>query len=364
MTRILFIITRGDVIGGAQSHLLIMCRGFIEKGVEVRVLLGGQNTILKRKLDQLNIVSKELKYLKREISFFNDFISLITITKYIIRFKPSLVSSHSSKSGILARVACLLSKTPNVFTAHGWSFTEGVSNYKRKIYIIIEKIMASITDKIIAVSNYDLNLALTENVCSITKIQLIYNGIIDPQVVKFDNNGVITNLVMVARFDKPKDQLKLINSIKDIDNVVLYLIGDGPNFYICEKFVTENNLTNKVKLVGYIDDVTNFLIKMDVFILISDYEGFPMSTIEAMSVGLPVIISNVGGASEAIIEGINGFIVENNEENIRSAICKLIEDKTLLVNMGRNSHHIYSKNFNSKLMVENTFKLFNNILQK
>ncbi len=361
MNNILFIITRGDVIGGAQTHLLIMCKSLIEKGINVNVIVGGDNTILKSKLEKYNISTSEIKFLKRNISPLNDLLSLLIIVIYLLKNKPDLVSAHSSKAGILSRLACYITNIPVVFTAHGWAFTEGVKSRKRKIYIKIEKYLSHITDKIIAVSTYDYNLALKEKVCNISKIEKVYNGIIEPSVIR-SNNSTIVNIVMVARFDIPKDQIKLIQSVQNIDNVLLYLIGDGPNFKNVEEYLIENCLNDKIKLLGYVDNVLEVLTKMDVFVLISDYEGFPISTIEAMSVGLPVVISNVGGASEAVVHEFNGFIVENSIQNINYALNRLVNDRSLIETMGNNSLSLFKSNFSATKMVDDTLNIFKSVI--
>jgi glycosyltransferase involved in cell wall biosynthesis len=340
-----------------------MCKSFKNKGLDVKVIVGGGNTLLKKKLDFIGVPTFEIKYLKRNISIFYDLISFVIIIRYLFKFKPDLVSAHSSKAGILSRFACFILNIPVVFTAHGWAFTEGVDERKRQIYKRIEKFLAKLTDKIIAVSMYDYNLAIKENVCDISKMQMIHNGISDPKLKKMTNTSSVINLVMVARFDIPKDQLKLIKSIKDIDNVKLYLIGDGPNFQKSVNYVNDNNLINKVLFLGFIDNVVEVLINMDVFILISDYEGFPISSIEAMSVGLPVIISNVGGASEAVINGTNGLLVENNIENIKKAVEILTYNLELRNNMGEQSIYLYKKNFTEDKMVEDTLRLFQNLIK-
>lgn len=362
MNSVVFIITRGDVIGGAQTHLLIMCKSFIEKGINVNVIVGGRNTILKTKLETFNIKTKEIKFLKRNISPFFDLLSLILIIFYLFKQKPDLVSAHSSKAGILSRLACFITKTTIVFTAHGWSFTEGVESSKRKLYIKIEKYLSLITDKIIAVSTYDYNLALKEGVCTFSKLEKVYNGIIEPSKIKLINKSSIVNIVMVARFDAPKDQLKLIKSIENIENALLYLIGDGPNLKKIEEYLFQNNLNNKVKLLGYVDNVLEVLTTMDIFVLISDYEGFPISTIEAMSVGLPVVISNVGGASEAVVNELNGFIVENRIQNINSALSILVKDRSLRESMGNNSLSLFKSKFSASTMVNDTLNIFNSAI--
>ncbi len=359
---ILFVITRGDIIGGAQSHLLILCEYLIKGNNSISVIVGGRNTILKKRLEELNISTIEINWLKRDIAIFSDLISFVMLMKYFIQLKPKLVSVHSSKVGLLARIASYLLSIPVVFTAHGWSFTEGVDSRKRRSYINIETFLARISSKIIAVSAYDYNLALKEKVCLPDKIFLVHNGIIDSNLKRKINGSNIINVVMVARFDVPKDQLKLIRAIAKIPNIKLHLVGDGPLLNQAKEFVNSNNLNSKVVFTGFLENVKEFLTGMDIFALISNYEGFPMSTLEAMSVGLPIVISNVGGASEAVINGENGYLVDNNIIEINKAIQILSSDENLRIQMGNTSRKLFLNSFEASKMVSKTLELFDKII--
>lgn len=356
--KIIFVITRGDTIGGAQTHLILLCKHLQTKNIDIKVIVGGANTILRNKLKSINIDTYEINHMKREISAMNDLLALFLLIKIFIREKPNLISAHSSKAGILSRLASFILKIPIVFTVHGWAFTEGVEENKRKLYINIEKFLAKITNKIIAVSDYDYQLAIKENVCNRDKIIMIHNGIDFTDYTKLKKESNILNLVMVARFDKPKDQLKLIKSVQNINGIKLHLIGDGPKVSDCISYVQLNNLNEKIVFLGYSDNVKSYLLDMDIFILISNYEGFPISTLEAMSVGLPIIISDVGGASESIINGDNGFAVQNDVESIAAAIIKLKNNDNLRDLMGLNSLKIVKEKFSSLKMTNETFDVF------
>ncbi|MEY4273280.1 MAG: hypothetical protein RL638_228 [Bacteroidota bacterium] len=364
MNKICFVITRGDIIGGAQSHLLILCEKFVQNNLEVEVILGGRNTLLSQKLNELGIKTYEIESIRREISPWYDLLSLCVLIKILFRSKPSIVSAHSSKAGLLARIACYILSYPIIFTAHGWAFTEGVNPSKRKIYRQIEYFLAKVSSKIIAVSQYDFDLAINENVCSKEKIELIHNGIIDSNLLRKTKNSEFVRFVMVARFDIPKNHLLLIKAFSELNGVKLYLVGDGPLLNDSINYVRDKGLSEKVEFVGFIENVKEFLTTMDVFILISDYEGFPMSTLEAMSVGLPVVISNVGGATEAVFHGDNGFVVENDVSNIKSAIAQIASDNQLRLEMGVRSRQIFLENFEANIMVSKTLDLFRSVITK
>ncbi len=362
MNKILLIITRGDTIGGAQSHVITLCEGLLSQNFKVELIVGGEKSILSNILSAKGVVVHHVSSFHREINFIFDIISLLDIIKVIKSINPDIVSLHSSKAGFIGRLACKICKIPCVFTAHGWAFTEGVKSHKRYIFIIIEILLSKITNKVIAVSKYDFNLAIKYNVCLPPKLVQIYNGINFSNVIRTTRNSFdIIDLVMVARFDIPKDQLKLIKSIIPITNIRLNLIGDGPNLLECRKYVDDLGIQNKVIFHGFVSNVRDFIKNMDIFILISNYEGFPISTIEAMSVGMPIIISNVGGASEAVINGENGYLVDNQDLNtITNAVKNFTIDPQLIDKMGLKSRELYLNCFESKKMVDSTIITFKN----
>ena len=116
-------------------------------------------------------------------------------------------------------------------------------------------------------------------------------------------------IVMVARFEVPKRQDVLLKTLAELTDIPwhLQLIGDGSLRPALEHFVEQNRLSNRVTFLGNQLDVHSYLEKGHLFVLLSDWEGLPISIIEAMRVGLPIIATNVGGVKELIIDRDNGF---------------------------------------------------------
>lgn len=365
MIHIVIFITRGDTIGGAQSHTITLAENLVKNNFRVSFIVGGEKGILSNFLENKGYIVNNIKHFKRHISPFYDLISFFEISKILLKCKPDLLSIHSAKAGFIGRIICKLFKIPNVFTVHGWSFTDGIPSPKKQFYIFLEKILSSLSKKIIVVSDYDKKLAIKYRVCSENKLITIHNGIDsrESEYEQYKHSNPFCNVVMVARFEKPKLQKKLILAIKNIDNVHLHLLGDGPDLIVCRKIVEELNLSTKVTFYGHKDDVVNFLHTMDIFVLVSRYEAFPISTLEAMSVGLPILISNVGGTSESVVHGFNGYLLENNDsETIELFLQKLISDNELRRNMGINSRKLFHEKFTSEVMLHKTISVFNDLL--
>jgi hypothetical protein len=164
-------------------------------------------------------------------------------------------------------------------------------------------------------------------------------------------------------FDKQKNQLKLIEACENIDNIEVIFVGDGP---LLEQ--TKNKIkkidTRKFIFKGLITDVNALLSDSTIFALISNWEGFPMSTLEAMSHGLPVLVSNVGGACECVLDEVNGYRVNKSASTIEigNLLHKMLANKTQLLMMSANSRKIYLENFTDEIMYKNTFNHFTFLL--
>lgn len=364
---IALITTRSDTVGGSHVYLIEFCKEAKKRGYVPIILVGGEGGFTE-KLKKIEVEFIALNHLVRKISPLKDLLAYFEIKKKLKEIKPAIVSCHSSKAGIIGRIAANSLSIPTIFTAHGWSFTEGKSQIARKFYIAIENYVAKKTSKIITVSDYDRDLALREMKISTDKIITIHNGVTDisgNNLLDQSDDGVV-NIIMIARFDVPKQQEILLNAsaLIGVNNFHLYFAGDGPGLERVKSVEKKMRINGEVSFLGNVENIESLLSDMDIFALISDFEGFPLSTIEAMRSKLPVVVSNVGGAPEAVIDGKTGFVVKNDDLNkLAEKLECLINDKDLRVEMGGNGRDRYEKLFNSEMTLEKTFELYNNVLQ-
>ncbi|WP_113660527.1 glycosyltransferase family 4 protein [Pedobacter nanyangensis] len=362
--RILIVITRGDSIGGAQTHVLSIAKGLKANGDQVLVAFGGKEGVFSSLLKAEGINYALLKHLKRPVRPVDDFRAVYELCKLIKSYKPNLVALHSSKAGILGRIAGAFTKVPTVVTIHGWSFTDGISNLKAIFYKSIEKALARLADKLIVVSDYDLKLGLDNGISHRNAFVRIYNGIyVDDQFeIERKTKKDKVEIIMVARFDNQKDHSTLIKACKDIENIQVRLLGDGPNMEAMVALVKSLYVEDKFIFEGYQSNVGESLRRADIFVLISNWEGFPISTLEAMNYGLPVVVSDVGGASEAVKDGISGFLVQRGDvEALRERILMLVENPVLRQDMGRHSRQFLQDNFTQIKMFEETYQVYREI---
>jgi glycosyltransferase involved in cell wall biosynthesis len=340
--RILIVLTRGDTIGGAQKHVLDLSSLLVGDGFEVLVVCGGEAKELESQLVERGVALLKIPEFDNSFNIISDLHSVFGLYKIVLKWKPDVLSLHSTKSSLLFRFVGYFLKITTIVTVHGWSFSEGVGKYRQILMRFLEKVFSFSVDCFIVVSKYDFDLALSKKICSKSKLKLIYNGSDLPSQWKnsFRTEGLI--LTMVARFDQQKNQLELMNACADFDNLTINFVGDGPTRKVLESCYKSGDFQCKVNFLGFRRDVSAVLLDSDLFALISNWEGFPISTIEAMSYGLPVLVSNVGGASECVLNGENGFIIEKGDlATLKIILARIISNPGILPKMGLRSREVF-----------------------
>lgn len=365
--KIAYLITRMDEYGGAQIHIRDLCTWLQTKGHEPVVLSGASGRVSDY-LEHMGVSYTEIPDLVRPIRLFQDIKAFMQIRRALQKLKPDVLSCHSSKAGLLGRLAARSLGIKVVFTAHGWAFTEGVPAKKRIIYKWIEKIGSWFSDHIITVSEYDRDLALTYNVVKPKKITVIHNGMPDrPLQDKSERaSEAPVRLMMVARFGPQKDHALLVRALREIKelNWNLYLIGGGDDLEIRHQ-VQSTGLEGRVNFLGEREDVPDMLEQADIYLLISHWEGFPRSILEAMRAGLPVIASDVAGVKESVIDKENGYLVrKGDKESLVFALRTLILDQEQQCRMGQVSRERFVSEFTFPVMAEKTVSIYQQLVGK
>ena len=365
--RVAFVITRADEVGGAHIHVRYMSSWLKTKGMDVRVFVGGSGPFIDI-LEDASLCYSQLRYMKRPISPLKDIMAVNELASALAAFMPDIVTAHSAKAGLIARVACYLRGLPCIFTAHGWSFTEGVSGSASVIYKLIEKMAAPLAQMIITVSESDRALAIQCGIGPPGRIKTIYNGV--PLID--DNNSTASScldmdsltLVMVARFEKQKDHVTLINAMRLLQDLPwnLKLVGEGPLKQEAKILAQSYNLGDRIQFLGRREDVRVILSEADIFVLTTKWEGFPLSILEAMRAGLPVIATHVGGVPEAVQQGITGYLVPpQNPKAVSHFIKRLLESEGLRKEMGAKALERFLDEFTFESMACATLKLYTQV---
>lgn len=357
--KILYLITKSE-IGGAGTHVALLAAGLQRRGHEIALMCPegwlAQEFLKENKNFYVN------NHLNNTLNPIKIFKASVAISKALKDFSPDIVACHSSMAGVLGRViARLHRKSKVIFTAHSWAFTPGAPWWRKILMIPAEKILARLTDRIICVSFFDKNIAMKYGIAGDKKLRVVYNGVKDSVLRNLERKKPF-KIISVMRLDYPKLPELLVEAMSNIDAELL-IVGRGAKLNKINELVAKKNLKDKVRVLLTIDreNVAEELAKADLFALVSRHEGLPMTILEAMSVGLPVVASNVGGVGEEVDEAC-GILVENNTDSIKKAILKIISDEALAKTMSQNAQKKQREVFSLKKFIDETEKIYKETL--
>jgi glycosyltransferase involved in cell wall biosynthesis len=361
--KLLYLITRAER-GGAQSHVLDLARGMREQfDSEVAT---GEEGFLTDTCREEGIPVHVVPGLEREIKPFDDWRGLGELIKLMRRIKPDIVHAHTFKAGFLGRLAAKRLKIAALYTVHMWPFGRAVPLSWRIAAPHCERMAARWCDRIISVSDLGARTAAEHRICDPSKVVAVLNGIADhPGRARLDHDQGLS-CTMVARFTGFKDHALLLRAFARVPGEArLKLVGDGDTLPAAKRLAEELGIRERVEFKGSRGDVPEILAQTDVFVLASKTETLPISILEAMRAGLPVIASDVGGVSEEVVDGETGLLVSSGSvEELSSALNRLLTDKTLRMTMGRAGRKRFEKLFVADTMIGRTRELYEQVLDE
>jgi len=364
--RIVYVVTRADDIGGAQVHVRDLSTALHQAGHDVTVVSGSPG-VLSEQLRERGVPFRSLPALVRPIAPLRDAVAVRQLTAELRRLQPDLVSTHSSKAGWIGRVAAKLLRIPVLFTAHGWAFTEGVPGGQRQFYALAERLAAPLADHIITVSEYDRGLALGRRLTRPERITCIHNGVVDlPATSIPQQHQRPVRIAMIGRFTQQKDHGALMRALREHMHLdwVLDLVGDGPGWADAKALASELGVADRVYFLGARDDVSEILSRAHIYTLVSHWEGFPRSILEAMRSGLPVAASDVGGIAEAVLSGKTGFLVPRGDTaTLATHLELLIRDERLRRALGSAGRRSYEEKFRFQFMFDRTLAVYEDVIR-
>lgn len=344
--RVLQVITLCE-LGGAQTVVANIANNICDNH-DVIVASGEGDGKMWDMLDP-KVQRVHCKHLKRNISFFNDLRAWYELRKLYKKYKPDVIHLHSSKAGFLGRLACPSKKI--VYTVHGFD-TIRLANRR---FLSLEKMMQKRCHSIVAVSEYDkcnLHAEKIEN-----NVTTVYNGTAHPVVPENISLGIPSKykktVLCIARTSYPKNSTLFIEVAKLLPQYAFVWIGNKEPV---------SDTPENVFFLGNIHNAAMYCSLADVFMLPSEYEGLPIVIIEAMSYGKPVVASNVGGISELVHNGDNGYALENNAGLFAEKINHILEDSQVYDKMSCSSAELYNEHFTVDKMVDGYKEIYNKVL--
>ncbi|PZN12837.1 MAG: glycosyl transferase family 1 [Bacillota bacterium] len=363
------VVTRADRIGGAQVHVRDLSRALQVRGFAVTVVTGPGGPFIGELL-RLRIPHRVLPHLVRALSPPADTLALLELHRALRELDPQLVAAHSSKAGWLARLTARHLGIPCVFTVHGWPFAgdgTGAAGAPARLYVLAERLVKGLADRVITVSEHDRVLGLRLGVLDPARAMSIPNGVPDvPPALRADPGDPAgpTRLVMVARFEEPKDHATLLRALARVRRPwQLDLVGDGPLQPAVRALARDLGVAGRVRFHGSRGDVARVLAGARLFVLSTRREGMPLAILEAMRAGLPVLASAAGGVPEAVVHGETGFVAPPGDVPAWAGYLeRLLADPGLRARLGRAGRRRYEERFTLERMVEQTVAVYETLL--
>jgi len=372
--RVMRVIARMN-IGGPAVQISGLMRGINEREFDQRLYSGSCG---ESEADYLEVVAKDVRSysvnnLGRRVSFAGDISALFNLIIEIRRFKPHIVHTHTTKAGVLGRVASVLSLHPSIriHTFHGHLLNGYFSPFKRQLIILIERILSKFTHHHLAVGNKVRQDLLKEKIGKKQNFGIIPPGLeigeLLPKQLARKNLGLSEFSLQcgfigrVTGIKRPDRFLDVVAEVKhrNID-LHFFVAGDGDLFDYCQDRINREGLP--VTLLGWQADIEIVLSAADFLLLTSDNEGTPLSLIQGGMAGLPVISTNVGSISDVVISGETGFLVEADVSQLVDAIEKLVSNVELRQKLGENAKEFTKMNFGVERLISNHEDLYKSML--
>ena len=339
--KIIHIITKLE-LGGAQENTIYTVRN-LNKEIFDTILVFGPGGILDEEVLKDNRIKKIVcKNLLRQISPLNDIIAFFNIIQILKKEKPDIIHSHSSKAGILARLAGIFfPKIKKIHTYHGFGFNKNQNFIVRYFYIFLERFTAIFTDFFIFVSKANMSEAESLNIGNKKRYILLRSGIKLAlykeikkdyrELEKFTDKKADKMIVSLGNFKpqkNPDDFYEVAKKVLSQKDVLFIYIGGGERLGEFREKAKKDGISEKCIFTDWLKEPYKILALCDIFILTSLWEGLPRSLVEAMSCGLAPICYKTDGVCDIINNGVNGYLIEQGDkQGMAEKIKFLIENE-------------------------------------
>ncbi len=351
-------------MGGAQTYLWRLLERAKQNGDSVIVMANEQGW-LSEKTKQLGFEFIANPYFKNSFNPLNMVRAVFSVREKIKEFNPDVVHCNSGGGGFFGRLASVGLPVKIIFTAHGWSFTDGTPFVRKTIARIAEMAMVPFTDNILCVSHNDARLAKKYLFGVSKKMQVIHNGVPIPEVFATPGMSDTIQLLFAGRLTRPKLPMAILAALAQLpfemkSQFKLRIAGHGHQEQILHQFSQEQGLVGQV-IIGAVptEQMANEYLVADLFLLPTEWEGFPMTIVEAMAAGLPVVASAVGGIPEAVDDTVGALLHRGDEAaELEILFKKIAQDPTWLTQRGNAAHSRAAAEFSADQMCDKVWEVY------
>ena len=358
----ILMISSSSELGGGTKHMFLLGQNLSN---EFKVYYAiPSNDIFVKYLNEKNHINIS----ERKISLKD----LYNIYKFSILHSIDIIHAHGKGAGLIARIVNIFLRRKLIYTFHGIHYK--CHNFlRRNLYLLYENILGILDTIKIFVSKSEKEYAMNLNIKIGNNSTIINNGVINRKIKeiiktskdlsKIKKNKKI-NVISVCRLVNQKNIIEIVEIAKILPNINFLILGDGDLYEEIKNIISSRNIRN-VFLKGRKKNVFKYLYSADIYLSTSLYEGLPLSIIESMSIGLPIIASNVIGNKDTIENGKSGYLYDLNDINMAAKYINLLaNDYSLRENLGNLAFKRQRKLFSFNKMIFSYEKLYFNVFKK
>jgi glycosyltransferase involved in cell wall biosynthesis len=354
--------------GGVPEHVCELALGLPERGWDVEVAGPTEASIYPR-LASASARIHRITRLRRGFSRpWDDALALVALVRLLRRGRYDLIHCHSSKVGMLGRVAARLTGTPAVYTPHAFGFVGEVGMVRRALVPPIERLLARRSAAVILVCDAELELAAARGIGSEDRRHRVYNGCepcrevdVAPELLELRPNRIVGTIAVFRRQKRVDVMLDAAPRIlAAVPDAAVAVIGEGPlEAELRQRAVGLGLLDDpRFRLIPFSHPTARYLRGLDTFVLSSAWEAFPISILESLACGVPQVASDVGGVGEAVAPDTGILVPAGDPERVADAVIKQLADRDRHAAMAAASVRRFESNFRLERMLAETGRVY------
>ncbi len=381
--RILHIITRLD-LGGSAENTLLTAIGMAAKGYKTDIVCGNSdNPPSANEIEAANagVAITRIRHLVRNPSPVHDAVALALLYRCIRKHRYHLVHTHTSKAGVLGRLASWLARVPCiVHTPHGHIFYGYFSGIITRVFVYLERAAGWFTDAQITLTRREKQDYISKKIGRAERIYPVYSGIVlDPFLNPTRTRGEMRAELglderffvagTVARLVPVKNHSLIVSAasrLKDTCKDIRFVfVGDGELRDSLQSFAVAEGIADRFLFTGWRNNIPEILRAFDIFIMCSKNEGMGRAFVEAQAAGVPVIGTRVGGVEEVIDEGRTGYLIDPGDaDGLAEKIELLYRHKSHARALSEACKAWVHPKFSADLMVDEIDKVYRKVLEE
>ncbi len=377
--KVLFVVTKSN-LGGAQRYVFDLATALPKETFDVMALCGAAQDSknagpLIDMLKNAGIRTIFIPEMTRDVRTLNDIRAFFSIVRTIRAERPDIVHLNSSKAGGLGALAARLSRVPRiVFTSHGLAYDEPRFFLSRIAIVFATWVTFLLSHRVICISKDTARRAARLPLCA-KKVSLVYNGLRSFEILEREQArlqllsvcpdiptdvpwiGTISELVPNKGLSYALKACEILR--RSGERFVFLIVGSGELQKSLATLIAERDLTEHVRLLGYVAHASKLLKAFDIFTLTSRKEGLPYVLLEAGHAALPVAATNIPGINDIVKDGESGALCPTDDpELFAHSLSELLEHETLRIRFGSNLAKTVETDFTFEHMVSGTMAVY------